>query len=130
MTEKREGKVDIYVYTSVCDRAALGGKGRATGGIVRAVDIEETRRGTNAGFTARSSLRDRCVCITGSVMDLYSRRPGMFENSHSCGMWPAEPPSAASLFSPQSPALRTSLRAQWTLLGRLPTPSPCPAVLP
>lgn len=52
MTEKREEKVYIYVYTSVCARAALGGKGRAIGGIVRAVDIKETRRGTNAAHSS------------------------------------------------------------------------------
>lgn len=56
-------------------------------------------------LTARRLVKDRCVCITGSVMDLYSRRSGKFENSRSSGMWPAEIPSVASLFSPHSPAL-------------------------
>lgn len=74
-------------------------------------------------LTARSSPRDRGVRIKGSVMDLYSRRPGMFENSRSPGMWPAEAPSAAPrlpLFSSFSGPASLS-RAQWTLLGRLPT---------
>lgn len=47
-------------------------------------------------LTARSLPRDRSVRIKGSVMDLYSRRPGMFENSRSSGMWPAEAPSAVA----------------------------------
>lgn len=44
-------------------------------------------------------------------MDLHSRRPGMFENSRSSGMWPAEPPPATSPFSPHSPALQVSQRS-------------------
>lgn len=82
-------------------------------------------------LAARSEpMRDGCVRIIGSVMDLHSRRPGMFENSRSSGMWLAEAPSATPLF-PSSFAGPASLSTtQWTLLGRLPTPSPCPAVLP
>lgn len=110
MTEKEEGRVYVCVYTSVCDRAALRGKRRAMGGIVRAVDVGETRRGTNATRSSQP-VRDRCVRIIGSVMDLHSRRPGMFENSRSSGMWPAEPPSATSPFSPHSPALQVSQRS-------------------
>lgn len=45
--------------------------------------------------------RSLCADYIGSVMDLHSRRPGMFENSRSSGMWLAEPPSATSLFSPR-----------------------------
>lgn len=129
MTEKREGKVDIHVY--VCVRQSnTRGEGTHHRGNRSSDGHRRDEMRDERSFTARNSLSDRCVCITGSVMDLYSRRPGMFENSRSSGMWPAEPPSAVSLFSLQSPALRTSLRAQWTLLGRLPTSSPCPAVLP
>lgn len=107
MTEREEGRVYVYVYASVYDRAALRGKGRAMGGIVRAMDVGETRRETNATRSLQP-VRDRCVRIIGSVMDLHSRRPGMFENSRSSGMWPAEPPSAITLFSPHSPALQAS----------------------
>lgn len=80
------------MYASVCDRAALRRKRHAMGEWARAVDIGETRRETNA-------IRKRSLCAfyIGSVMDLHSRRPGMFENSRSSGMWLAEPPSATSL---------------------------------
>lgn len=43
MTEKEEGRVYVHVYASVCDRAALRGKRRAMGGIVRAVDVGKMR---------------------------------------------------------------------------------------
>jgi len=103
MTEKEEGRY-VFVYASVCDRAALGGKRRAMGGNVQTMDTGKARRETNESRSSQF-VRDRCVRIIGSVMDLHSRRPGMFENSHSSGMWPAEPPWATSLFSPHSSAL-------------------------
>lgn len=51
----------MYISASVCDRAALGGKGRTMGGIVRTVDAGEAKRGN----AARNSLlvRNRCVRI-------------------------------------------------------------------
>lgn len=62
-------------------------------------------------------------------MDLHSRRPGMFENSRSSGMWPAEPPSGnLSLFSSFADPAK-SLNAV-DVLGRLPTPSSSYPVAP
>lgn len=89
-------------------------------------------RGTNATRSSQPAARKRSLCarIIGSVMDLHSRRPGMFENSRSSGMWLAEPPSATSLFSLLSPALQTSPRRNGRCSDAYLPPSLCSAILP